>query len=68
MSIYTVQLCRMQYASDKPTTQMVSCKSNLQLAYTTRCRGILKHVLKPTTVIVTGNFKSCVTKSHVIIG
>ena len=50
--IYTVQLCRMQYAYDKFTTRVVSCKSNLELAYDCRvrheeCRGLLKHVLKP---------------------
>ena len=50
--IYTVQLCCMRYAYDKFTTQVVSCKSNLQLAYDCRvrheeCRGLLKHVLKP---------------------
>ena len=50
--IYTVQLCRMRYAYDKFTTWVVSCKSNLQLAYDCRvrheeCRGLLKHVLKP---------------------
>ena len=47
-----VQLCRMRYAYDKTTTRIVSCKSNLQLAFDCRvrheeCRGILKHVLKP---------------------
>ena len=50
--IYTVQLCRMRYAYDKFTTRVVSCKSNLQLAYDCRvrheeCRRLLKHVLKP---------------------
>ena len=50
--IYTVQLCRMRYVYNKPTTRIVSCKSNLQLAYDFRarheeCRGLLKHVLKP---------------------
>ena len=50
--IYTVQLCRMRYAYDKSTTQIVSCKSNLQLACDCRvrhekCCGLLKHVLKP---------------------
>ena len=50
--IYTVQLCRMRCAYDKSTTRIVSCKSNLQLAYDCRvrheeCRGLLKHVLKP---------------------
>ena len=38
-------------AYDRPTTQIVSCKSNLQLAYDCRvrhkkCRRIFKHVLK----------------------
>ena len=47
-----VQLCRMQYAYDKSTTRIISCKSNLQLAYDChvrheKCRGLLKHVLKP---------------------
>ena len=42
----------MRYAYDKFTTRVVSCKSNLQLAYDCRvrheeCRGLLKHVLKP---------------------
>ena len=42
----------MRYAHDKFTTRVVSCKSNLQLAYDCRarheeCRGLLKHVLKP---------------------
>ena len=50
--IYTVQLCRIRYAYDKSTTQIVSCKSILQLACDCRvrheeCRGLLKHVLKP---------------------
>ena len=50
--IYTVQLCRMRYAFDKSTTRIVSCKSNLQHACDCRlryekCRGLLKHVLKP---------------------
>ena len=50
--IYTVQLCRMRYVYDKPTTRIVSCKWNLQLVYDCRvrheeCRGLLKHVLKP---------------------
>ena len=49
--IYTVRLCRMQQAYDRPTTRIVSCKSNLPLAYDCRarhekCRRILKHVLK----------------------
>ena len=44
--------CRMrQIRTDRPTTRIVSCKSNLQLAYDCRvrhirCRRILKHVLK----------------------
>ena len=50
-AIYMVRLCRMQQAYDRPTTRIVSCKSNLQLAYDCRvrhkkCRRILKHVLK----------------------
>ena len=50
--IYTVQLCRMRSAYDKSTTQIVSCKSNLQLACDCRvrhkkCCRLLKHVLKP---------------------
>ena len=49
--IYTVRFCRMRQAYDRPTTRIVSCKSNLQLAYDCRvwqkkCRSILKHVLK----------------------
>ena len=45
--ISMVQLCRMRHAYDKPTTQIVLCKSNLhlQLSYN-YCRS-LKHVLKP---------------------
>ena len=44
-----VRLCRIAY--DRPTTRIVSCKSNLQLAYDCRvrhqtCRWILKHVSK----------------------
>ena len=31
--IYTVRLCRMRQAYDRLTTRIVSCKSNLQLAY-----------------------------------
>ena len=47
-----VQLCPMRYAYDKFTTRVVSCKSNLQHACDCRvrhekCRGLLKHVLKP---------------------
>ena len=47
-----VQLCRMRYAYDKSTSRIVSCKSNLQHACDCRvrhekCRGLLKHVLKP---------------------
>ena len=47
-----VQLCRMRYAYDKSTTQIVSCKLNLQLACDCcvrhkKCRGVLKHVSKP---------------------
>ena len=50
-AIYTVRLCRMRQAYDRPTTRIVSCKSNLQPAYDCRvrqkkCRRILKHVLK----------------------
>ena len=51
-AIYTVRLCRMRQAyNDRPTTQIVLCKSNPQLAYDCRvlhrkCRRILKHVLK----------------------
>ena len=49
--IYTVRLCRIRQAYDRPTTWIVSCKSNLQLAYDCclrqkKCRRILKHVLK----------------------
>ena len=49
--IYTVRLCRMRQAYDRPTTRIVSCKSNLPLAYDCRarhekCGRILKHVLK----------------------
>ena len=33
--IYTVRLCRMGQAYDRPTTRIVSCKSNLQLGYDT---------------------------------
>ena len=50
-AIYTVRLCRMRQAYDRPTTRIVSCKSNLQLAYDCRvrhkkCDRILKHDLK----------------------
>ena len=50
-AIYTVRLCRMRQAYDRPTTRIVSCKSNLQVAYDCRVRHkksrrILKHVLK----------------------
>ena len=31
--IYTIRLCRIRQAYDRPTTWIVSCKSNLQLAY-----------------------------------
>ena len=34
--IYTVRLCRIRQAYDRPTTWIVSCKSNLQLAYDCR--------------------------------
>ena len=36
--IYTVRLCRMRQAYDKPTTRIVSGKSNLKLAYDCRVR------------------------------
>ena len=50
-AIYTVQLCCMRQAYDRPTTRIVLCKSNLQLTYDYRvhhkkCRRILNHVLK----------------------
>ena len=53
-AIYTVRLCRMRQAYDRPTTRIVSCKSNLQLAYDCRvrlkkCRKILKADLDGTT-------------------
>ena len=46
-----VQLCRMRYTFDKSRTQVVSCKSDLQLAYDCHvqheeCRGLLKRALK----------------------
>ena len=49
--IYTIRLCRMRQVYDRPTSGVVSCKSNLQLAYgccvrQKNCRRILKHVLK----------------------
>ena len=49
--IYTVRLCRMRLTYHRPTAQIVSGKSNLQLAYDCRvchkkCRTILKHVLR----------------------
>ena len=42
----------MRYAYDKFTTRIVSCQTNLQPSYDCRvrhekCRGLLKHVLKP---------------------
>ena len=48
-AIYTVRLCRMRQAYDRPTARIFSCKSNLQLAYDCRVRHkifrrILKHV------------------------
>ena len=36
--IYTVRLCRIGQAYDRPMTRIVSCKSNLQLAYDCRAR------------------------------
>ena len=49
---YTVQHCCIWYAYNKSRTQVVSCKSNLQLACDCRvrhkeCCGLLKQVLKP---------------------
>jgi len=49
--IYTLRLCRMRQVCNRSTTWIVSCKSNLKLAYECperqkNCRGILKHVLK----------------------
>ena len=49
--IYTVRLCRIRQAYDRSTAWIVSCKSNLQLAYDCclrqkKCRTIWKHVLK----------------------
>ena len=49
--IYTVRLCRMRQAYDRPTTRIVSCKSNLPLAYDCRarhekCRRILGYFFK----------------------
>ena len=46
-----VRLCRMRQAYGMPMTGIVSCKSNLQLAYDChvrhkKCRMILNHVLK----------------------
>ena len=37
--IYKVRLCRMGQAYDRPTTRIVSCKTNLQLAYDCRARN-----------------------------
>ena len=34
--IYTVRLCHKRQAYDRPTTWIISCKSNLQLAYDCR--------------------------------
>ena len=34
--IYTVRLCRIPQGYDRPTTWIISCKSNLQLAYDCR--------------------------------
>ena len=48
-----VQLCHMRYAYGKSRTQVVSCKSNLQVACDCRvqyeeCHGLFeKHVFKP---------------------
>ena len=46
--VYMVRLCHMRQAHDRPMTGIVSCKSNLHLAYDCRVRQkqrrILKHV------------------------
>ena len=47
-----VQFCRTRYAYAMPTTQIMSCKLNLQHPHDSRtqpekCRGILKLVLRP---------------------
>ena len=51
--IYTVQLCRIRQAYDRPTTWIVSCKSNLQLACDCRvgpkaCRRPVESLLNAT--------------------
>ena len=43
-AIYMVRLCRMGQTYDRPMTQIVSCKSNLQLAY--NCRVHHKRCLR----------------------
>ena len=50
--IYTIQLCRMQYAYDESTTRVVRVNQTYNLLAivvydTKKCRGLLKHVLKP---------------------
>ena len=51
--IYTVRLCRIRQAYDRPTTWIVSCKSNQQFAYDCRvrpesCRGLVLSLLYAT--------------------
>ena len=69
-AIYTVRLCRTRQAYDRPATRIVSCKSNLQLAYDwpvrhKKCHRILKHVFKSyenrrMTMMAMLNDESCV--------
>ena len=48
---YTVRLCRMRQAYNRPTTRIVSCKWNLQLTYD--CR--VHHKKCCTTMVGIGN-------------
>ena len=48
--IYTVRLCRIRQAYDRPTTWIVSFKSNLQLAY--YCRVVPKSCRRPAVSLL----------------
>ena len=47
---YTVRLCRIRQAYDRPTTWIFSCKSNLQLAYD--CRVGSKSCRRPVASLL----------------
>ena len=55
--IYTVQLCHIQQACDRPTTWNASFKSNLQLAYN-NCCVVPKSCYRPIVSLL------CATKSY----